>query len=325
MKQKNKKYLILFTFCKIVSGKEKNIICNLQKPKIKFIPNELVEVIKLLKETPLEIVRELFIEDGEIFDSYVDFLIKEDFAFFHKEKDYFPEIAENWESPEHINNAIIEYNFEYYNIMDLLYQLDDLQVKFIEIRLVNFTKKNIDELENILSFSSISVLRSIRIYIPYSSQQLATEIIDKTRKFPVLDSLIFYNYNTISNKLSEKIEDVFFIKNSLKSINEANIEKKYLINSISFYTECKKYNPYYNKKVCIDKKGNIKNCIKNRIVFGNLSTASLGNTISTEEFRDFWYANHDKIIDVQHDELRYNYMITNDLLKIDDNKYKILI
>jgi len=128
------------------------------------------------------------------------------------------------------------------------------------------------------------------------------------------------------NKLLEKDDQqTFFITQTLVDITNANIDRKFLINNIEYYYECQKYNPYYNKKVSIASNGQINNCIKNKAVFGNIKDDSILDIVTSKKFQEFWNVTHDQIIDIQMSELRYNYIITNDLEKQSDGKFKIII
>lgn len=323
MKCRDTQYLVLFSFCKVVKGKQKSVICDFQKEKIKFIPNEMVEVIRMLQKQPFEIVREYFKKDAEIFDSYIKFLIAEGFAFYNKSRENFIEIENYWASPEVINNAVIEYGFKNYNLKNILIQLDYLYTKFIELRFNTFEEEHVSELEEILNYCENSILRSIRLYFPYTKDYLK-KIIELAESYSIIDCIIFYN-SKLNRTLEKDNRQTFFITQTLESITSSNIDKKFLINNLEYYYECQKHNPYYNKKVSIDSNGQIKNCIKNRAVFGNVKNDLISNVVSTEQFQEFWYVTHDQIIDVQNSELRYNYIISNDLEKLKDGKFKIVI
>ncbi len=282
------------------------------------------EVITMLQEQPFYKVKDYFKEDIEIFNSYVTFLSKEGFVFYTQSKDCFVQIEEYWTSPEFINNAVVEYGFDNYNLQDILHQLDNLLVKFLEFRFTYFQEKHISKLEDILKYSSHSVLRGLRVYMPYTSKELSRKIIDLIKSFPIVECIIFFDCE-INKSIEKDNQQTFFITQTLEEITNANIDKKFLVNNIDYYYECQKHNPYYNKKVSIDVRGQIKNCIKNKAVFGNVNDYPIKDIVSTEDFQEFWYVTHDQIIDIQDSELRYNYIITNDLEKINDGRYKVVM
>lgn len=75
------------------------------------------------------------------------------------------------------------------------------------------------------------------------------------------------------------------------------------------------YNPYYYKRVCIDENGNIKNCLKNEKVTGNVNMDNIVEVTRQREFQELWFASCDKIIDIKDNPLRYNMYVTNQLKK----------
>jgi len=324
MKQSKGKYLLLFNFCKVVKGTEKSIICDFQKGKIKFIPNEMGEVIKMLQKQPYNSVKNYFKEDADIFESYIKFLLDKGFVFYCKSMENFNNIENYWASPEIINNAVIEYGFNNFELKNILIQLNNLLTKFIELRYTTFEEKNILELKEILKYCTNSVLRSLRIFIPFVSRNLSQKIVEETKLFSIIDCIIFYG-SKLNKSIEKDDQQIFFVTQTLKDITNANIDRKFLINNIEYYYECQKYNPYYNKKVSIDSTGQIKNCIKNKAVFGNVKDHSILDIVTSKKFQEFWHVTHDQIIDIQMSELRYNYIITNDLEKREDGKFKIII
>lgn len=322
MKQSNK-YLQLFSFCKIVEGVEQSIICNFQKEKIKFIPNEMGTVINMLNNQPFQEVKEFFKDDLEIFNSYLDFLLEEQFAFFTETNANFIEMEDYWASPEFINNAILEYDFKTYSMIDVLDQLDEMLTKHIEFRLTNFDESNIEPLKEIIHHCTNSVVRSIRIYFPFHSEAVSERIMNELNIYPIVECSAIYD-SKVSGIIKMNNRTTLFIPQSLIDITRANIDRKFLVNNIRYFYECQRFNPYYNKKVSIDRQGNIKNCIKNRAVFGNVNNDKLSEITSTKEFQEFWKITHDQIMDIKDSELRYNYVITNDLEKLDEGLYRTI-
>ncbi len=319
----NNDYIILYDHCKIVEGNDRSIICDFQKEKIKFIPNQMSTIIGQLKNKKLGSVREMYKEESETFNSYIQFLYDENFAFSYKTNEHFKEIEPIWLTPERINNAIIEYSFDTYSIINVLEQLENLLTKFIEIRIKTFSEENIDELVKIFSFEKDTVARSIRLYLPYQTKELAQKVKLALSEFPKIETLIFYG--SPANRSVEKESTVtFYITKSFEDITNANINRKFLVNNIHHFFEANHFNPYYNKKVAISASGEIKNCLKNNTSFGNVTKDRIEEIVETETFQELWHASHDKIVDVKDHELRYNFIISNDLIKNKDGLYEIV-
>lgn len=316
------RYLNLYAFCKIIEGKENFVICDFQKKSLKYIPDTLVSIINLLQTAEYEKVKEQFSDQKAIFNSYVDFLISGKFAFFSDYREPFREIENDFETPEIINNSIIEYNFDSYDLNEVLKELDELYTKYVEIRLLSYTSDNLDELVEIFAKSRSYGFRSIVIYIPFLSSSESVAIYKRLKNFGKIFKIIFYNSPDKKTKVSAK--NVLFIKNNAEEIRHTNFNEKSIIIDLKYYFESQKKNPYYNKKVSIDSKGTIKNCIKNKSSFGNVTTENISAIINKDDFQEFWHISHDQIINLNEDAMRYNRVVSNDLKKVSNNKYELI-
>lgn len=316
------KYLNLFAFCKIIDGKENFIICDFQKKSLKYIPDTLVSVINLLQTTEYSKVQEQFSDQKSIFNSYVNFLITGKFAFFSDYREPFTEIENDFETPEIINNAIIEYNFESYDLNEVLNELDQLYAKYIEIRLLSYTSDNLEQLADTFEKCKSYGFRSIVIYIPYINSSESLKIHKRFKNFGKIFKIIFYN--SPEKKLKVNAKNILFIKNNAEEIRQTNFNENNIIIDLKYYFESQKKNPYYNKKVCIDSKGAIKNCIKNKSSFGNVMIENITDIINKNDFQEFWNISHDQIINLQEDPMRYNRVVSNDLKKVSNNIYELI-
>jgi SPASM domain peptide maturase of grasp-with-spasm system len=316
------KYLNIYAFCKVITGKENSIICDFQKNVLKYIPDTLVEIITQLQENEFEIVKNQYKSQARIFNSYINFLTHNKFGFFSDYRAEFVAIENHFETPEIINNAVIEYDFKNYDILSLLKALDELFCKYIEIRILSFDFKKIDDLIAVFESSNTSGFRSFKLFIPFNNAKEAKIIYQKLKAYKKIYKIIFYNSN--KEQRNFKSQNTQYIKNNMEEIRTRNFHDKNLIIDLHYFFEAQQKNPYYNKKVSIDYQGNIKNCIKNKAVFGNLSTHPLLEVIYNPLFQEFWNVSHNQIIELKDNELRYNRLISNDLNKVSNNLYELI-
>jgi SPASM domain peptide maturase of grasp-with-spasm system len=316
------KYLNIYAFCKVITGEGNSIICDFQKKNLKYIPDTLVEIIKQLQENEYETIKNEYSNQQRVFKSYIDFLIKNKFAFFSDYRGEFAAIENRFETPEIINNAVIEYDFKNYDLISLLKELDGLFCKYIEIRLLSFDLKQIDDLVAVFESSNTSGFRSFKIFIPFNNMLESKMIYQKLKKYKKIYKIVFYN--ALNKRLDIRSQNLQYIKNSIEDIRTRNFHDKNLIVDLNYFFEAQEKNPYYNKKVTIDYLGNIKNCIKNKAFFGNLAIDNLSNIIQQSDFQEFWNVSHDQIIDIKNNELRYNRLISNDLNKVSNNLYELV-
>jgi SPASM domain peptide maturase of grasp-with-spasm system len=84
-----------------------------------------------------------------------------------------------------------------------------------------------------------------------------------------------------------------------------NISEDTFSVNMGHFTESQEYNTCLNKKISIDKKGNIKNCLSMEKTFGNVFRDDIKSTIKTKEFQALWGINKDSIEGCKDCEFRY--------------------
>jgi SPASM domain peptide maturase of grasp-with-spasm system len=314
-------YFKLFAHNIPVLGKSRSAIYDLQKGCIVFIPNILFQIIQDLSVNPLQDVRFQYAPNQpELFDNYINFLIKKDLGFKTKTPKSFPELDLNFDAPTDIYSAIIESDFREYDINPVMTSLDELLCRHIELRL------NVNDLEkeelicffqniNTKSFRSIIVLIEYRPELWY--ENWAKEIFEacqKIEKIVITNSVIKFNTDDYPKQ----------IMFSTQSIEEVSLYKKRYIINLNYFSEAQRFNPFYNRKVCIDFMGNIKNDLRQTYSFGNISSDSIVQVNKKQEFRELWNASPDTIEEIKDSELRYCQFLPFLLTQNKENNWAIV-
>src|SRR3546814_2741613 len=71
-----------------------------------------------------------------------------------------------------------------------------------------------------------------------------------------------------------------------------------------------RFNPYYNRKACIDRFGRIKNCLDHKRDFGNVREIALKTILTDSSFTSLWHASPDRIREVKDKAMRYAMLIS---------------
>lgn len=315
-----KEFFRRYAFNVPVHGKNHSAIYNLQKGKIYTIPNSLFEIIQETETKSLQEIKNHYQgDDQSTLNEYIEFLIHQKIGFLTKEPERFPNLSLEWRSPEIINNAIIEHA-ENYDIKSVLTQLDHLGCKHIELRILSdlSTKK----WSSLLKETEGKIFRSISILVAYYSL-LTRDVVDNLyQKFKKIQSIVIYRSpHSLTDISSSSIK---FINKDLSEIFLQEYPKdKYIVN-IPFFTEAQQHNPYYNRKVCIDKNGDIKNSLLLARSFGKIQETTLQDIINQASFQELWYASADKINEMKDSPFRYCQMVTSELVKLPDGNYTII-
>lgn len=320
---KRTEYFKIFSHNIPVKGKERSAIYNLQRSDIKFIPNSLFDVLEKLEIQSIEEVKQqVKPEEIIIFESYIEFLLKNDFGFLTTDPQEYPKMSMQWRTPNKINTAVVEYDFNdpAYSLQELIHQLDNLLCTHIEVRL------KVRDCNDIVTFSDYTkdlVFRSVSLIVEYvvGVEEVTEHVFGDNEKF---DYIIVHNYPK-SGMFSKKFENQinYLEENIYEGLHQRNFPNNNHIVNVKYFTESQKYHTYYNKRICVSWNGDMKNCLLHANDFGNVNNVAVREVIESNEFRELWNVNADRVIDYKEDELRFSKFYTHRLEKVDDYYYKV--
>lgn len=289
----------LYANCIVVKGANRSLIVDLQKNKTHLIPNDMYEV--LVKSTKTKI-NQLYVEYGEenkdVIRDYFENLKELELGFFCSdiELNYFPEISLDFQSPFIISNSILEeiYNIEKYK--ELIPQLENLGCEYIEIILYNEIENTV--LSSILDLFYTSSIKHIGLIIKYDFSKDETFIKSLTSIKLRLSKIILHS--SIEEKVLEfksfNLTFVSYIKKDLKSFNFCGVvDQGYFSTKMLHFTESQNHNTCLNRKISIDKDGNIKNCPSMTESFGNIKDTTLEEALNHPNFKKYWNITKDQI------------------------------
>jgi len=294
------KYIVVMSHCVVTKGKTRSIVCDLQRQEYTIIPNDLAHFLENAQNRTIGELRILFgTENSEIIDEYLSFLIELDFIYFsslENEQIRFPALNTEIVESSIISNAVVEIDINNFDIIyKLLSSLMYLGCKHIEIRFFHkFKKYNIISL---LDYLDDTQIMNINLVLPYQIGVLSIDFVDYFLKNQRLKSILYYN------SPFEK-RDVYH--SGLLSVNFTCLDNQlnlhcgishpsYFAISVPTYIESISFNSCLNKKVAIDRHGNIKNCPSMVGSYGNIYTENIFDVISNTNFKSLWGINKSQI------------------------------
>src|SRR5690554_519631 len=294
------KFFLLYSNCILVNGYSRSIVCDLQYNKYSLIPNSLLEILQKFNGKRFTDILSIFKEEGEkdIIREYFEFLFENDFIFFSDTPQYFPQMSLDWKEPLLINNAIIDVSSENKNkTVELVDKIDKLGVKFVQIRYfdINVDLNEIVMVNDYLEDNESSVI-SISYVLKYNPQMNEKSINDLLMMFPRITSILFYDSPKDIDFFSIKENCIFFLKDkSLSEISCGLINDSNFVINIKSFTESQHHNTCLNRKISIDKDGNIKNCPSMPQNFGNIKDTTLEEALNHPDFKKYWNVTKDQI------------------------------
>lgn len=303
------KFFKLYSSCIVVTGVKRSTICDLQRHQIHLISNDLRILLKRLKNRTVKDVINQYNYDPDTIYSEIKKLEKNELGHWHDDPKKFPELDLSWHSPEIINNAIIETGENYKAIFaKAIPQLKSLGCKHIEFRLDHEITRT--DIHSILTMLDESKIRGIFVIQKFFDLTQIENYIELMENFPRLLQVVLHSFDESKsgnlNDCNLKAEGKILItKENLTNSHCGFISANKFISNIDSFTESVNYNSCLNKKISIDKNGNLLNCPAIQTIYGNVNTDSLADVVNQEAFKAIWGITKDEIEKCKSCEFRH--------------------
>lgn len=290
--------------CKIVKGASRATICDLQRNSYVFIPLELTEIIINGIIDCDQLKNELSHEDYQTLEQYLDFLEDNDLIFHCPDEliENFTDLSEEWDYPAKISNAIIEISPE--NISQLIErnifsQLNQLGCLNIEIRIFPSGASKLFYLSILrqlikFEFFSIDIGVELKELLPDETIKSVVQLVNKVKTIKTL-----FLYNPIKNKeiLSKNygFGGVAYLKGSLNKQHCGMVHHSFFDINPQVFSESQNFNTCLNRKISIDKNGEIRNCPSMSDSYGNIRMQKLNHVLEQQKFTEKWKIKKDEI------------------------------
>lgn len=315
-------YFILSSDCKVVRGAKRSVIIDYGRGDIYFISHAHHQLLEELDRNKIdEFVRDFIDEDSmALFDSFLSHLLRYEIGFITDDPGSFPTISDEDSINDYVAliDAIIEIDEKYFDIhtfAKVCTELSDLRCRDLQFRILSSCQVPLlEQIAEIIRHTDVlyveihaeydpeldmdslagfiegnSFVRKIYLYgaPDFKEIQVAKDIPD--HKAIPLGNIYFLNYN-------------FDGGNCCGIINHESLNFK----NIYLHNQLKTKNGCLDRKISIDRYGNIKNCPSMKSSYGKVNDVSIKSIIAHEEFRRFWYINKDQISICRSCEFRYN-------------------
>ena len=290
---------VLYSDCIPVKGVRRSLICDMQNNNYHFIPNSLVDILEKYAGKTMNFIKEQFNNEyDEVIDDYFNFLYSNNLIFFSSKPELFPKMSLKWESPSIITNTIIDFDNKQHDFNSIISQLEILKCSYVQLRFFQvYSIEFINDLAQMLEISKSRIV-SIDFILPFDNSLSTDQWNNILTHNPRIHSIIIYNSpDDISyNPLREKMGYLMYVKKNI--INEKHcgiINQEYFYSNIKLFSESQKHNTCLNRKIAIDREGNIKNCPSMLKSFGNIDNTTLSDAIDTPTFKKYWSISKDQI------------------------------
>jgi SPASM domain peptide maturase of grasp-with-spasm system len=289
----NEHYFYLHKWCKPVKGHLRSSIADLERAKIKLIPNELFDMLATYHGKKIKTIVEEYaaVENSlEVINEYFEFLIEEEFIFLspEEEKELLTEENLNYEKPYRITNGIIDHNqqsqFSFKKIID---ELQVLGCRSLQLRF--YDAISLEKLIEILNLTNTSIFRQVEIVIKYVDEDYLKNLktlLDNHRR--ILNITLHSMPEEKPSEHETKRQYVYTKEKIDSCLSCGQIAPFFFDFYTSNYLIGKTHNTCLYKKIAVDVNGNIKNCPSMTEHFGNIETCSLAEALEKEGIKKYW-------------------------------------
>lgn len=318
----NDSYYFLVPYCFVVTGSPLSLIFNAQKGSVTYINEGIESLINLFDNKSISEIEMLYSDQPNLLRQTISYLKDRGIIGIRKSTDLFPNLDLCYISPEHIKHLVVEYSRQY-NINTIVSIVNTLLVKFMEIR---FPEDIIEEdLEYALSEIYKSSIKSIQLVASHKYTHLLSKICER-KVADIIGSIIFYDSH-YSGREERHGKRFYYVKKNYHELCSSNNDYlKDFIFDLKYFLLSHSFNPYYYKRLCIDKEGYIKNCLKNDQIYGNIRDKDIDiiAVINSPSFQKLWGCTCDHILEIKDNPLRYNMYVTNKLKEVENGLFSII-
>lgn len=311
----------LFENCKLVKGKNRSVIYDLQRNAFDYIPISLHDIIELNRgKTFSEIKAGFSNEDSYVLIEYFNFLYKNEYVFFSDlDINFFPPLSQVFLKPYNIYNLIIDIEENDEEHLNSLYNI--INNELIESLTIRFKSKeiNMNNILYVLNFFNDTPCKIFHLFIDDSVKINDVEFNNLINTNQRISFILKYN---AKKETFKKYTKGVLLKTKVNIFNEAFVNVKSISDfyiNLDLYNESLQFNSYYHRRFYIDSTGNIRRFEKDLINFGNISNTKLSDLYNyDEEFKTLW--------DIKKDEIylcnvcEYRYMCTDSRLPLSRNE-----
>lgn len=318
---KSELYFILSSSCKVVKGYSRSVIIDYLRGNLYFISHQYHDLIEKLDRSQIvKITNDLEDEDSiDSFNEFLSFILENELAFLVKDPGLYPKVSEEIDEDfVLLQDVIIELDenlFDKDSFTALCQDLTFLHCKDFQVRVLS--EFNSAFLKEVILLINSTNCNYLEIHCTFNKETTKEFLHNFVEEHCIVSRVLVYNapyilkhevVNEIQGYYPISLGEIMFVNYPFDNGNCCGVINHENLNFTNFYlhNKLKVKNGCLDKKIAIDKLGNIKNCPSMSSVYGNIENTSIKTVIANKIFTDFWNINKDQIVVCKICEFRYN-------------------
>lgn len=296
----------LFANCLPVKGARRSLICDVQKQRARFIPNDLFFILTERAGRTLSAIKnEYSEEDGHTLDDYFNMLVEEDFGFWCNEPENFPALDLAWDRPEKITNAIVDVDHaSAHDYRQLFLQLDELGCQAAQVR--TWDPIALSEVTAIVAAMAGLRFRHLDLALAFHPEYNEAVLAELCAHHQVISRIVVHSSPFESRRIVEPLPiSVLFVRENAGPASCGHVSPRYFSLNLEHFTEALHYNTCLNRKISITADGEIKGCPAMAHSCGNAKNTSLATAAADPALAQISSITKDQVNVCRDCEFRY--------------------
>lgn len=304
----SEKVIKLFENCFISKGAKRGMIADMQRRNYYLVPNSLLLLFDENHVFKTDVVEKTQ-ESERIIKEYVDFLIENELCFYCNESlvSNFPVLdIDAWDYPAYVTNAVIELDFRRpeEGIRFLKELAGTCLTRHFEVHTVGIV--DVDMADRVLTLIDDLDLYSYNLVIGFNAKEQYQGIAMLQEHYKIFRTIV-HSADRDDIILSDKAGwgNIFLQKLPFSHNQCGVVDVNYFANNLEHISESHQHNTCLNRKIAIDKDGNIKNCLSMCRNHGHIKTVNVKDVIRDPMFTQYWHIKKDDIAICKDCEFRH--------------------
>jgi SPASM domain peptide maturase of grasp-with-spasm system len=297
----------LHAHCIAVRGARRSTICDLQRGAYHLVPNALQEILTLHRNRTREELDEQYgPENVPVLAGYFGFLEEKELGWWTDEPERFPPLDLAWDAPARITNAIIDVDANSrHDFASLIAQLEALGCRTLQLRL--FAPWPLARLDEVVALTDRGRLRAVEILIPHDPEMTDETLFAFCGRHPRVLALYVHGApeRRVAKQPHSEVKVVYRTEVVDSETHCGEVHPGYFVATLSAFTEALAHNSCLNRKLSVDRHGEIRNCPSLPRSFGNAAVTPLSAALDDPEFVEMWSITKDQVEICRDCEFRY--------------------
>lgn len=295
---------VLFADCIPVKGARRSVICDLQRRRLRFIPNALYDILTSHQRASMEEIRDAYPpSDHDTIVEYFGTLAREEFGFWTDEPQLFEDLDREWESAALCTNAIVDVSSNSnHDFMSIFGQLDALGCENIQVRILDELAS--DSILRIVEYAEQQRFRHMDLIAKSSEAVNWTFAMALREQHPILASVILHSSGEDRHTLVGNVH-VSSTRSPLDIRRCGYVKQDLFVINTQHFMEARCANSCLNGKLGIGADGEIRACPSMPQSCGNVREQTLAAAIEKVDLRRLWGVTKDQVQVCKDCEFRY--------------------